>query len=414
MKGHLPRVLIYTHSFAPHVGGVETYVMLLAQGLAGYSGQSGARELEVTIATRTPAGRMDDASLPFRVMRRPGVLALLRLIWRAEVIHLAGPCMLPLWLAVFLRKPVVIEHHGYQAICPNGLLLYEPARTVCPGHFMSRHYLECLRCNATNSGIFKSLVQLLLTFPRRWALKLATANLPITQHVRNRIRLPRSRVIYYGIPDSCEKPEPPLTNSEGFQVDTPVFAYVGRLVAEKGVRVLVQSAKELVDAGYSFRVKIIGDGPERAALENDAAALGLQGCVSFAGWLQGAPLKAEVENVSAVVMPTLMEETAGLALIEHMMRGGLVIASDIGGMGEVVDGAGLKFVPGSVPDLVSCLRLVLDDPSIVKTLGAKARARAQELFTQDRMVDEHLSLYHEISGSVWPAGSKAFLLPRGK
>jgi hypothetical protein len=42
------------------------------------------------------------------------------LIRRANVVHLAGPALLPLLLARLFRKPVVVEHHGYQAICPNG------------------------------------------------------------------------------------------------------------------------------------------------------------------------------------------------------------------------------------------------------------------------------------------------------
>ena len=367
--------------------------MLLAQGLAERSDQGGGSDLEITVATRTPAGGMDNASLPFRVVRQPGPLTLFRLVKRADVIQLAGPCLLPMGLAIILRKPMVIEHHGYQAICPNWLLLYEPTKTVCPGHFMGRQYTKCLGCNATNSGLLKSAVQLLLTFPHRWASKLATANVPVSRHVENRIRLPRSRLIYHGIPDSNAGSERPDTRTERDRPDPPVFAYVGRLVTEKGVHVLLQSAKELADAGYSFQLKILGDGPERAALEKKVTSLGLQGCVFFAGWLEGATLQAELEGVSAVVMPTLMEETAGLALMEHMMRGGLVIASDIGGMGEVVDGAGLKFVAGSVSGLTSCLRRVLDDPGLVKLLGDKARERALRFFLRQRMISEHLGLY---------------------
>jgi glycosyltransferase involved in cell wall biosynthesis len=374
--------------------------MLLAQGLAEHSRQNGTSDLEITVITHTRAGKMDDTLLPFGLVRQPGPLSLLRLIWHADVVHLAGPCMLPMCLGILLRKPVVIEHHGYQAICPNGLLLYEPTKTVCPGHFMAGRYTKCLRCNAKTSGMVKSLGQLLLTFPRRWALKLVTTNAPITRHVKNRLLLPRSEVIYYGVPNPHKGFDRTAASPQSKPLDPPAFAYVGRLVTEKGVPVLLQSAKELVDAGYSFRLKIIGDGPERAALQATAVSLGLEPCVSFGGWLQGAALQAELDGVSAVVMATLMEETAGLALIEHMIRGGLVIASDIGGMGEVVDGAGLKFAAGSVAGLTSCLRRVLDDPGLVKILGAKAKARAEELFTQERMIHEHLGLYRQICGGA--------------
>ena len=67
-------VLIYCHAFAPSVGGAETYVMLLARGLAR---QDGGSNLQVTVATATPVGEWNDALLPFRVMRQPGFARLL-------------------------------------------------------------------------------------------------------------------------------------------------------------------------------------------------------------------------------------------------------------------------------------------------------------------------------------------------
>lgn len=395
------KLLIYAHAFAPSVGGAETYVMLLAQGLAERSGQNGASDLEITVTTHTPAGKMDDRPLPFRVVRQPGPLTLVRLIWRADVVHLAGPCMLPMCLAILLRKPVVIEHHGYQAICPNGLLLYEPTKAMCPGHFMAHQYTKCLRCNAKTSGMLKSLGQLLLTFPRRWVLKLVTTNAPITRHVENVLCLPRSRVIYYGIPDPYEGSEHPVgTDRARGRLGPPVFACVGRLVSEKGVPILLQAVRKLANAGCSFRLKIIGDGPERAKLEKIVSAMGLDGRVGFLGSLTGETLLNELMAAAVVVMPSIWGETAGLSVIEQMMRGGAVIASDIGGLGEVVGDAGLKFPAGDVTGLASCLRRVLDDPGLVKILGEKARERAQALFSHERMVQGHLGLYREISGSL--------------
>src|SRR5438105_11408874 len=102
------RVLIYTHAFAPKIGGVETYVMLLAQGLARRLRQAEADVL-VTVATPTQAGESNDKALPFRVVRQPGLALLLRLLWRADVIHLAGPAFVPMLVGILLRKPVVVE-----------------------------------------------------------------------------------------------------------------------------------------------------------------------------------------------------------------------------------------------------------------------------------------------------------------
>src|SRR6266513_1991198 len=193
------KVLIYTHPFAPIVGGVESHVLLLAQGL---SGLADSNTIDITVTTPTPAGDFDDSKLAFRVVRQPNLRDLVSLIWKTDVIQLVGPCFFPLLLGWILRKPVVVEHHGYPPVCPNGLLFHEPTKTVCPGHFLARRYSECLRCNAINEGWFNSLRMLLLTFPRRWLCQRVAANTPITVHVQKRLELPRSRVIYYGIPDA--------------------------------------------------------------------------------------------------------------------------------------------------------------------------------------------------------------------
>lgn len=387
------KILYYTDVFSPII---VSYATNLAGGLAN----AASKELaEVTVVTRTPACGFDDFALPYRVVRRPGALRLWRLISRSEVVQLAGPCLLPLLLCWLQRKPTVIEHHGYQAACPNGLFLYHPTCSPCPGHFVARRYHDCVRCNAQIRGLTGSLIWLLLTFPRSWLSKRIQSNVCITHHVERRLELPRSRVIYYGIKDlgpftSCAKP---AINGE-----QKIVAYVGRLVAEKGLTLLLRAANQLKNSGYLFRVKFIGDGPERTNLQGEATVLGLQGIAVFTGELRGDALREALDDVSAVVMPSVWEETAGLAAIEHMMRGRPVIVSDIGGLGEVVDGTGLKFAPGDVNGLAYCLRSLLDSPDALKPLGEKARQRALELFSHDRMMTEHVDLYRELVSSSRP------------
>jgi len=118
--------------------------------------------------------------------------------------------------------------------------------------------------------------------------------------------------------------------------------------------------------------------------------------VTFTGFLRGQCLEEVMASVSVVVMPSIWEETAGLAAMEHMMRGRPVIAADIGGLGEVVDEAGLKFPPGDAEALTNCLRQILKNPQILVELGEKARQRALQLFRWERMVDDHLSLYQRL------------------
>lgn len=389
------RILMYSHYFAPSVGGVERVVESLARGFA-------ERGHRVTVVTEIPAVPVGDSDLPYAVVRQPGPMRLARLIREHDVVHLAGPALLPMFLAWLLRRPMLIHHHVYQTICPNGLLLYQPNQSVCPGHFQAGRHGECLRCNA-GLGKWKSFRMWASGFPRLWLCKRAAYNVAITNHVQRRLSLPRSRVIYHGVPCSESTSVPSL---EATGPGSPAsFGFVGRFVAEKGLPVLVEAASRLHSKNFPFRLKLIGDGPERPKIEAAVRARGLQGQVTLTGMLRGEDLRRAIADAAAVVMPSIWEETAGMAAIEQMMRGRVVIASDIGGLGEIVDGAGLKFPPGDVEGLSSCMQRLGSDSELGRKLGDNAQRRAKVLFREEAMIDGHLKLCLEVgtSGPVPPA-----------
>ena len=139
-------LLIYSHYFAPSVGGVESIVQSLAAGITELRTLNGDRELTVTVVTETPAGSCDDTKFPFRVVRCPDVIRLWQLVRASDVIHVAGPAFLLMFLAALSRKRFVVEHHGYQATCPNGLFVHQPDRTICPGYFQAGRYGKCFQC----------------------------------------------------------------------------------------------------------------------------------------------------------------------------------------------------------------------------------------------------------------------------
>ncbi len=380
-------VLLYSTDFLPGVGGAQQAVAQLAQGLL-------VRGNQPTVVTKTPAGTFNDHDLTYRVVRNPGFTDLWRLLGQADIVHLAGPTFIPLMIGLLRRKKIVIEHHGYQAICPNGLLLYAPRQNACPGHFLAGQYAECVHCVATASGAASAIWQLLIMFPRNWMCRRVSANAAISRHVERRLQLPRSRTVYYGVPDLRGEAISPLTVSSA-----PLsFGFVGRLVEEKGLTVLLDAASRIRKRGFDFRLKFIGDGPERARLEDLVLQNGLRSEVIFMGSLNGEAFRRATADVAAVIVPSIMEETAGLAAIEQMMRGRLVIASDIGGLGEVVGETGLKFSAGNAEQLASCMERVLQEPGIVNEIGTRARQRTLKLFGEARMVEEHLDLYREVLG----------------
>jgi len=388
------KLLLYSHFFAPSIGGVETSVESLAAGLAAVRGPEINGDVEVTLVTQSAMGAFDDSAFPFPVVRRPTLTKLWHLIRGSDIVHIAGPSLAPLFLAFVARKPFVVEHHGYQSICPNGSLTYLPNGAICPGHFQARQYWKCLQCRNCELSALRSLSSLLLMFPRLWLVRRAAKNLAITRYVLERNKLPRSEVVYYGIEDPLVKLNPGRSASD--PGDTILFAFVGRFVSEKGIPILLQAARQLAKEGRTFAVRLVGDGPERATLESLIRRDHLENHVSITGYLRGPKLTEALSDVHVVVIPSVCEETAGLAAIEQMMRGRLVIASEIGGLAEVIGSTGLCFSPGSAEALTDCMRRVLQEPGLIDALGRTARIRALSLFARSRMIDDHRHLYRVV------------------
>lgn len=387
------RVLIYGSSFAPAIGGAERLVNLLATGLADLNSKQQpngeGRRIAVTLVTRTAANGTDDSAFPYKIIRRPSPGKLLDLIRNADVVHIAGPCLLPLAIAFLMRRRVIVEHHGYQAICPNGLLFQQPTQTACPGHFQQHHYGACVRCVSTTIGLASAVRSLLLTFPRQWLCKKVEANITVTNHVAVRLQLPRSRTIYHGIANSGA--------GNAFCASLcRTIAYVGRFVPEKGLTVLLHAARNLRDRGIPFHLKLIGDGSEQKSLKECCKALGLEDVIDFTGVLRGSDLERALSDVGILVMPSLWEETAGFSAIEQMMRGRIVVAADIGGLAEVVGDAGLKFTPGDAQGLASCVQQLIENEALAKRLASAARDRATSLFNRDQMILSHVNVYEAV------------------
>jgi glycosyltransferase involved in cell wall biosynthesis len=391
------KLLIYSHFFAPSVGGVETIVLSLARGLAGLRDSNGAPQFEITLVTRTPAGNCNDLELPFRVIRKPGLIHLWQLIRKSDVVHVAGPAIAPLFLAWFSRKPFFIEHHGYQATCPNGFLFHHPSESVCRGHFLAGNYRECLKCNAKTEGPLRSLRLLLSAFLRNAASHRATTNIAPSAHVTSRQALPRTTTIVHGIEDPFDGRDP-LQTAQPFNRKS--FAYLGRLVIEKGLSVLLEATRLLRAQGHDVAVVLIGDGPDRPRLEKQINALGLERTVRITGFLSGVKLDQVLCGVGAIVIPTTMEETAGLAAMEQMVRGRPVIASGIGGLGEIVRDSGLTFSPGDPGALADAMRRILEEPDLLASLGASGRQRILLSFSYRGMIDAHARLYREVSAAA--------------
>jgi glycogen(starch) synthase len=385
-------ILLYSHYFPPSIGGAEAIVLSIARGLAELRGNTLSSDFKVTVITQTPAKDFDDSVLPFRVVRQPGLRRLWQEIRSSDVVHLAGPALAPLLLALLGRKRVVVEHHGFQTICPTGQLLIEPSAVPCCGHFMAGRHLQCLRCRP-DSNWLRSWKLWFLTFVRRSLCSQVAANIMPTEFLARLVDLPRMRVIPHGV----EAVPTELRPAHG--PSPPVVVFQGRLVSTKGVPVLLEAASRLRSKNRSFELVIIGDGPESSKLRTLAKDLQLSPYIRFTGRLEADALENALADASAVVIPSLGGEVFGLVVAENMARGVPVVASDLGAFKEVLGEAGTTFRVGDANDLAQELAKILDDPDLASSMRVRARQRVRDLYQRERMIYSHAQLYRELHQS---------------
>ena len=163
---------------------------------------------------------------------------------------------------------------------------------------------------------------------------------------------------------------------------TPVIGTVAALRAEKNIGRLLR-AFALATPNHQGRLVIIGDGPERAALEAIAASLGIGGRVQFAGHIADpAPLFKQFD-VFAMSSDT---EQMPLSLLEAMAAGLPVVSTDVGDIRSMLAPANRCYVT-ALDDaaLASSLRSLIDRSALRRELGVANRARAEQEFDQARM-----------------------------
>ncbi len=164
--------------------------------------------------------------------------------------------------------------------------------------------------------------------------------------------------------------------------------------AQKGHGILLVAFQEVLARVPSARLLLVGAGPLDATVEREIAARGLQDAVTMCGHVDDIwPHLAE----SHVFALASHYEPLGIAAIEAMAAGLPVVATDVGGLPELVEPGvtGELFPKGDAAALARILTGLLTDPERARRLGANGAARAKTL-TADAMVERYFALYHEV------------------
>lgn len=224
----------------------------------------------------------------------------------------------------------------------------------------------------------------------------------VLRFAREEDRLPASRLalVYNGVDTQVFQPDPEaraLWRKElGLGANQTVLISVGRLAPEKDYDLLLDAMACLPSGQSEAMLILVGDGPERIALELKAAKLGLADRVLLLGARTEVPGLLNAADLFAL---SSLTEGIPMALLEAMACTLPVAALEVGGIPEVVeDGRSGVLVRGRRPeDLADAVAGVLADSQAVHSMGLAGRARVLERFSLGAMLGAYASLYRKLA-----------------
>ena len=335
----LMKILFSSYTFAPHVGGIESVSRVLAEKFA-------AAGNDVHVITQSAGAAVPGAN--YSVTRRPSIAHLLVLLRRCDLFFQNNISLRSLIPALILRKPTLVVHQTWLQ-STSGVVGWN---------------------NRIKHGLLRSVT-----------------NVAISKAVADRISA-HSFVIGNPYDDRIFRSVPNLARDKN-------LVFVGRLVSDKGVDLLLHALKLLQNDNLFPDLTIVGSGPEEENLRRLATELGLDRQLTFAGQKSGAVLAEILNRHRILVVPSRWAEPFGVVALEGIGCGCVVVGSEKGGLKEAIGPCGLTFENGNIHALADQLKRLLNDSN----LQAKLRDHAAEhlaKFQSDAVAAAYLQLMRKL------------------
>ena len=286
-------------------------------------------------------------------------------------------------------RPDIVHAHGYFASVIGRLAARKAGIPVILAHVHSTYWEYRKR---------HIMIERKLS---RFTHKIICCSKAVENFVKNieKITGNKTIVIYNGVDEERFSPlKSTAFNRAEFGIDekAPVAGTVSSLTPHKGHEYLIQAASLVLGTLPSAKFLIVGDGPLRQKLEDQAKNLNIHPAVIFTGTRKDIPEMLSLMDV--FVLPSHTREGLGIAIIEAMAAERPVVATDIGGIPEVVnDGETGLLVPPGVPEALSkAIIELLRNPKKAKEMGEKGRNQVKEKFTTKKMLSEIEHVYQSL------------------
>lgn len=297
------KILLSSHFFHPSIGGTEVVSLLLASEFV-----RAGHQVRVVTYTAQPSS-MD---FPFTIERRPSPMTLLKSVAWCDVVFHNNISLRTAWPLLAVKRPWIIAHQTWISRV-NGSLGWR-----------DRFKRRLIR-RAVNVGV-------------------SAAMAPALDQPMEVIGNPYQDAIYRK--DSSARRDRDLI-------------FVGRLVSDKGVDVLLEALLVLKTRGLRPQLTIVGGGPEEGNLRRQIARLGLEPQVALVGFQEPKEVAALLNQHRVLAVPSRWAEPFGLVALEGMACGCVVVGSEQGGLKEAIGPGGLTFPNGDAAALSAALEKLL-------------------------------------------------------
>ena len=294
---------------------------------------------------------------------------------------------------------------GFLALLRQGLQLVE------------RHQIKLLHANSGAPNQWLNLIARLRgiplvahlhsRYPLRDRITLGLHQLPlavgVSQPVIDQLRhdgmsAQRSRVISNGIDTQRLKQQTNIDLRQQLQLNNQHFllATTGSLIQRKGVDLIISAAAQLIKQGLPIHLAVIGDGPERSALEQQAQRLGIRQHIHLLGEQQN--VFGLLKESADLFVSGAREEVFGLVLAEAGLAKLPVVAPAVGGIPSVVSHGktGLLVPAEDVAALASAIQQLYMAPALRRKMGLLGHQHVMEKFTIQHNVEKFQALYQEL------------------
>ena len=329
------KILFSSYTFRPNIGGIETVSEIVVE-------QFIAAGHEVELITETPGDVFGETR--YRVNRSPSIKNLVTLLRSCDLFFQNNISLRSLLPALLLQKRSIVVHQTW-------------IRNTSGKIGWNGRIKRMLLGRVTNVAISHAI-----------ARDIGAKSVVIPNPYRDEL--------FRIVPDT---------------VRDKTLVFVGRLVSDKGVDLLLRALAQLRSEKLTPDLTIVGTGPEFENLSALTHELDLQEQVSFAGQKTGEELVRLLNQHRIMVIPSLWAEPFGVVALEGIACGCAIIGSEAGGLKEAIGPCGITFANGSDRLLADALKCLLRDEGLANSFP-RAGPKHLERFKARKIAREYLQL----------------------